>query len=84
MIRVSRSLAGAAALLLAAGPALADSDVQAELAEMRELVEGLQQKVDAQEEQLEQQGELLEDAQRVVSRPARLPAPAPPAEKSVM
>ena len=69
MSRVSMTLAGAAAVLLfVAMPAMASQDVQSELAEMRELVQGLQQKVDAQEEQLAHQGELLEDAQEVVQR----------------
>jgi hypothetical protein len=63
------TLAGAAAVLLfVALPAMASQDVQSELAEMRELMKGLQQKVDAQEEQLAHQGELLEDAQEVVQR----------------
>jgi hypothetical protein len=63
------TLAGAAAVLLfVAMPAMASQDVQSELAEMRELVQGLQQKVEAQEEQLAHQGELLEDAQEVVQR----------------
>jgi len=56
----------AAALLFVAQPALASTDMEAELAEMRDLVNGLQQKVDAQEEQLGHQGEMLEDAQQVV------------------
>jgi len=69
MSRVSMTLAGAAAVLLfVAMPAMASQDVQSELAEMRELVQGLQQQVDAQEEQLAHQGELLEDAQEVVQR----------------
>lgn len=67
MRRVSMTLAGvAAALLFVAQPAMASTDMEAELAEMRDLVQGLQQKVDAQEEQLEHQNEMLEDAQQVV------------------
>jgi hypothetical protein len=58
-------MASAAASLLAV-PAVAGEDVESQLAEMQELVKGLQQKVDAQEEQIEHQGQLLEDAQRVV------------------
>jgi acetylornithine deacetylase/succinyl-diaminopimelate desuccinylase-like protein len=63
------TLAGVAAVLLfVAQPAMASTDMEAELAEMRDLVQGLQQKVDAQEEQLEHQGEMLEDAQAVVQQ----------------
>jgi opacity protein-like surface antigen len=63
------TLAGAvAALLFVALPAVASQDVQSELAEVRELVKGLQQEVEAQQEQLAHQGELLEDAQAVVQR----------------
>jgi hypothetical protein len=58
-------MASAAASLLAV-PALAADDVDAQLAEMKELVKGLKDKVDAQAEQLEQQGKQLKDAQRVV------------------
>jgi hypothetical protein len=65
MKRVSVWMASAAASLLAV-PAMAADDVESQLAEMKELVQGLQQKVDAQEEQLEQQGQQLKDAQRVV------------------
>ena len=65
MKRISVWMASAAASLLAF-PALAGEDVDAQLAEMKELVQGLQQKVDAQSEQLEQQGQQLKDAQRVV------------------
>src|SRR5688572_6247052 len=50
--------------LLVAGSAYASSD--AELDEMRALVKELGQKVDAQQEQLEHQGGLLQDAQKVV------------------
>jgi hypothetical protein len=60
------TLAVAAALLFAVSPALASQDLESEFAEMKELVKGLQQKVEAQEEQLEHQGELLEDAQSAV------------------
>jgi hypothetical protein len=49
--------------LFAVQPAFAEKDVESELAEMRALVEGLKQKVDAQEEQLTHQGDLLEQAQ---------------------
>jgi hypothetical protein len=49
--------------LFAVQPAFAGQDVESELAEMRALVEGLKQKVDAQEEQLTHQGDLLEQAQ---------------------
>jgi hypothetical protein len=63
------TLAGAAAVLLFVSlPAMASQDVESELAEMRELVQGLQQQIDAQNEQLEHQGDLLEDAQEVVQR----------------
>jgi hypothetical protein len=63
------TLAGAvAALLFVALPAVASQDVQSELAEVRELMKGLEQKVEAQQEQLAHQGELLEDAQEVVQR----------------
>jgi hypothetical protein len=58
-------MASAAASLLAV-PAVAGEDVDSQLAEMKELVKGLQQKVDAQSEQLEQQGQQLKDAQRIV------------------
>jgi hypothetical protein len=66
-------MASAAAGLLAV-PAVAgeeaqsaqSNDVQAQLTQMQELVKGLQQKVDAQEEQLQHQNQLLQDAQRVV------------------
>ncbi|MDH3518819.1 MAG: porin [Myxococcales bacterium] len=67
MKRVSMVLAGAAAaLLFVAQPVVASTDVESDLAEMREMVKGLQQKVNAQQEQLAHQGELLEDAQQVV------------------
>jgi len=65
MKRVSGWVASAAAGLLAV-PAMAGEDVDAKLAEMQELVQGLQQKVEAQDEQIEHQGKLLQDAQRVV------------------
>lgn len=69
MYRVSMTLVCAAAVLLfVAQPVLASTNVDAELAEMRELVDGLKQKVDAQQEQLSHQGELLEDAQKVVQQ----------------
>jgi hypothetical protein len=61
-------MASAAASLLAV-PAVAGEDtqsVESQLADMQELVKGLQQKVEAQEEQIEHQGQLLQDAQRVV------------------
>lgn len=67
MKRVSRSLAFVAgALLCFTQAAAAGTDVESELAEMREMVKGLQQKVDAQEEQLSHQGEMLEEAQQAV------------------
>ena len=52
--------------LLVAGPAYAGSEVDKEISEMRELVKGLEQKVDAQQEQIEHQSGLLQDAQKVV------------------
>jgi hypothetical protein len=58
-------MASAAASLLAV-PAVAADDVDAQLAEMKELVKGLQDKVNAQAEQLDQQGKELKEAQRVV------------------
>ena len=67
MSRISKTLAAALSICLWTVPAMA-SDVEAELAEMRRLVEGLQDKVDAQEEQLDQQGRNLEEAQAVVRR----------------
>jgi hypothetical protein len=51
---------------LVAMPAFASSNVDDELAEMRDLVKGLEQKVDAQQEQIEHQSGMLEDAQKVV------------------
>jgi hypothetical protein len=65
---VSKSLAGAAVVLLCAGPALANQDVESDLAAMQEQMKVLQQQVEAQQEQLEQQGEQLEEAQNVVRR----------------
>lgn len=67
MNRVSVMLV-CAAMMFAVTPAIASDDVSSELAEMRELVQGLKQKVDAQEEQLEHQGQLLEQAQSVVRK----------------
>jgi hypothetical protein len=61
-------LAAAMGVILWVGPAMAGDDVESELAEMRRLMEGLQQKVDAQEEELAQQGRNLEEAQSVVRR----------------
>ena len=61
MNRVSLMLVVAA---LAVQPAFASDDVESELAEMRALVEGLKEKVEAQEEQLSHQGDLLEQAQQ--------------------
>ena len=52
--------------LLVASSAYASSDTDKELAEMRALVKELGQKVDAQQEQLQHQGGLLQDAQKVV------------------
>jgi hypothetical protein len=51
---------------LLAAPAFASSDVDDELAQMRALVKGLEQKVDAQQEQIEHQSGLIDDAQKVV------------------
>jgi hypothetical protein len=51
---------------LVAMPAFASSNVDDELAEMRELVKELGQKVDAQQEQIEHQSGLLDDAQKEV------------------
>jgi hypothetical protein len=71
MIRVSRAACVAGAVLCVAQPAFSsDAEVDQQLSEMRELVKGLQQKVDAQEEQLSHQGELLEDAQSAVREEA--------------
>jgi hypothetical protein len=55
-------------LVLWVGPAMAGEDVESELAEMRHLMQGLEQKVNAQEEQLNEQSRNLEEAQRVVRR----------------
>ena len=73
---IRKALVGlAAASMLAAVPALAGSEspastqgsnVEKELAEMRELVEGLKARVEAQEEQLGHQTERLEEAQEEV------------------
>jgi len=65
---VSKSLVGAAVVLLCGGPALANPDVESDLAQMQEQMKRLQQQVEAQQEQLEQQGAQLEDAQNVVRR----------------
>jgi hypothetical protein len=64
MNRVSMVLA-CAAMLFAVQPAASEDASSSELAEMRELVQGLKQKVDAQAEELEHQGQLLEQAQSV-------------------
>src|SRR5262249_56920543 len=66
MRTVGRRVGLAATGLLVAGPAFATSDTEKELAQMRELVKGLEQKVDAQQEQIEHQSGLLNDAQKVV------------------
>ena len=67
MTMVGKTLVGlTAASLLVAGPAFASPEVEEELAEMRQLVQDLKERVEAQEEQLEHQGGILEDAQRVV------------------
>jgi hypothetical protein len=68
MIRVTRAIACVAgAVLCLAQPAFSsDAEVDRQLSEMRELVKGLQDKVEAQEEQLNHQGELLDDAQSVI------------------
>ena len=52
--------------LLVSGPAIASSSVDEDLAQMRELVKGLEQKVDAQQEQLQHQNGMLHDAQQAV------------------
>jgi hypothetical protein len=56
----------AAALTFAALPAFAEADLESEFAKMKELVEGLQQKVEAQDEQIEHQNQLLEQAHEAV------------------
>lgn len=56
----------ATTLLFVVQPALAETDVESELAKMREVMQGLQEKVEAQDEQLKHQKELLEDAQTAV------------------
>jgi hypothetical protein len=67
MRTVGTKLVGlAVASLLVSGSAFASSESDNELAEMRAIVDGLKQKVDAQQEQLEHQGGLLQDAQKVV------------------
>jgi len=66
MRTVGTKLVGLVTSLLVAGSAYAGSDTDKELAEMRALVKELGQKVDAQQEQLEHQGGLLQDAQKVV------------------
>jgi len=66
MRTVGRRVGLAATGLLVAGPAFATSDTEKELAQMRELVQGLEQKVDAQQEEIEHQSGLLQDAQKVV------------------
>lgn len=73
---IRKALVGlTAAGLLVSVPALAssassasaeESNVKDDLAEMRELVEGLKQRVEAQEEQLGYQAERLEEAQKAV------------------
>lgn len=66
---VGKTLVRALAVgVLAASPGFASQDVESELAEMRELMKGLKEKVEAQEEQLEHQGKLLEESQEVVRR----------------
>jgi hypothetical protein len=71
MRTVGRKLIGLVTTLLVAGSAYASSDTDKELAEMRALVKELGQKVDAQQEQLEHQGGLLQDAQQVVREQQR-------------
>ena len=69
MSTVSRALTLIAAMvLLGAGPMMASSDVQSDLAEMREMVNQLQQQVQAQDEQLQAQGQQLDEAHEVVLR----------------
>jgi type II secretory pathway pseudopilin PulG len=67
-MKVSKILAGIAVTLLCVGPAMANPDVESDLAAMQEQMKVLQQQVEAQQEQLEQQGEQLEEAQNVVRR----------------
>jgi hypothetical protein len=66
MRTVGTKLVALVTSLLVGGAAYASSDTDKELAEMRALVKELGQKVDAQQEQLEHQGGLLQDAQKVV------------------
>ena len=69
MTTVSRALALTTAMVLfGAGPVMASQDVKSELAEMRGLVNQLQQQVTAQDEQLQAQGQQLDEAQAVVLR----------------
>ena len=69
MSTVSRALTFVAAMvLLGAGPVMASSDVQSELAQMREMVNQLKQQVEAQDEQLQAQGQQLDEAHEVVLR----------------
>jgi len=55
-------------VLFGAGQVMASQDVKSELAEMRGLVNQLQQQVTAQDEQLQAQGQQLDEAQAVVLR----------------
>jgi putative OmpL-like beta-barrel porin-2 len=67
MRTVGKKLVGLAVTsLLVSGPAFASSESDNELAEMRAIVDGLKQQVDAQQEQIEHQSGLLQDAQKVV------------------
>ena len=66
MRSVSAKLVGLWVTSLVAGPAYASSGVDPELAEMRERIEALARRVEAQGEQLEHQRGLLEDTHKVV------------------
>ena len=69
MTTVSRVMALTTAMVLfGAGQVMASQDVKSELAEMRGLVNQLQQQVTAQDEQLQAQGQQLDEAQAVVLR----------------
>jgi len=74
-MRIRKALVGLTAVsLLAPVPAFAssnESSVESELAEMRELVEGLKERVEAQEEQIGHQAERLEAAQEAVREQRR-------------
>ncbi len=66
---VTKWLAMVAGLLACVAlPAMAEEDLESELARMRKAMESLEAKVEAQEEELEQQGELLEEHQKLRQR----------------